>query len=89
MPMPWANTSKGITIKSNSVLGLTPDGKKKAEEMSLGGDLGDILSAMNSGSSGLMVVSEISDRTGIPEKRIVDVAQNYRAFIQVRQGTYE
>jgi hypothetical protein len=73
-----------VNVQPNTIVSLTQEGINKSEAQDGVGDLGAILSTLHFGSGCSYSVAELSDRTGIPDKRIADVIRSNRTYILIK-----
>jgi hypothetical protein len=86
--MEWPIFSKKVSVSSSTIVSLTQEGRNKAETQEGVGDLGAILATLQfGGSNSSYSISELSDRTGIPEKRIADIVRTNRTYILIKSAT--
>ena len=84
--MGWPFSSNKISVNSNTSVILTQEGIKKAESQEPTGDFGAIISTLHFGNGCSYTVSELSDRTGIPERRISDIIRSNRTYIMIKSS---
>lgn len=84
--MDWPLFKQKVNVQPNTIVTLTQDGISKAEDDGGVGDLGAILSTLHFGSGCSYSVKELSDRTGISEKRVADVIRNNRTYILIKSS---
>jgi hypothetical protein len=87
MKIGWSPFANKVNISPNTIVTLTQDGLNKAESQEGVGDLGQILGTLQfGGRNGSYSVRELSDRTGISEKRIEEVVRENRAYILIKSS---
>jgi hypothetical protein len=84
--MGWPFTSNKVAVNPNTSVCLTMEGIKKAESQEPVGDFGTVLSTLHFGNGCSYTVSELSDRTGIPEKRVSDIIRSNRTYIMIKSS---
>jgi hypothetical protein len=72
-----------VKINSKTVVSLSTAGEAKAERMTMGGDYGEVLSTLR--SEEICTVSEIAQRTGMSEQKVVAIIRDLTpAFIAIK-----
>ena len=84
--MEWPLFKQKVNVQPNTIVSLTQEGINKADAGEGVGDLGAILSTLHFGSGCSYSVAELSDRTGIPEKRVADIVRANRTYILIKSS---
>ena len=85
--MEWTLFTKKVNVSPSTVVSLTQEGRNKAESQEGVGDLGTILATLQfGGSNSSYSIRELSERTGIPERRIADIVRTNRTYIIIKSA---
>jgi hypothetical protein len=83
--MGWSPFVSKPNVSPNTIVSLTQEGRNKAESQEGSGGLGAILATLQfGGSNSSYSISELSERTGLPEKSVSDIVRTNRAYIMVK-----
>ena len=84
--MEWPFSGNKVNVTPYTIVSLTQEGRSKADADGGVGDLGAILATLQFGSGCSYSVRELSERTGIPEKRVADIIRTNRAYILIKSS---